>query len=369
MKKTTLTLLLLTFLVVPACTTPQDIQETNTSYEYTTLYEDLDSPWGITFVSDNEALITQKEGTLIHLDIEEQETTRIEGVPDVADVGQGGLLDVHYDQGYVYITYSASQNGEHATHLARGQLQNTTINFETLHVATPFTDGGSHFGSRVITQDDYVYYTTGDRGSKDFSENHASQDTESYLGKTIRLYKNGSTPQTNPFIDNESVHDAIYTYGHRNTQGITIHPETQEIWTSEHGERDGDKLNILRAGNNYGWPIAHSGCMYGTRIQVSDSEFEKEHVENPVYVWECTTGGFPPSGMTFYTGERDEFNQELFVGNLAGQHLGRFSLQNGELIQKTPLLKDLEQRIRDVEQSPDGKLYVITDSGWFIHIT
>ncbi len=374
MKKRLWLLILFSVFLVGCSVAPLETIDTNASYQYEIIYEDLTGPWAIEFISQNQVLITEKRGNLLYLDLDSLQKQEILGLPQISNVGQGGLLDVHFDGELIFLTYSASNGEGHATHLARAHLNLEDLvleSFEVLHVATPFMSGGAHFGSRTVSQGDYIYYSTGDRGQKDFGPNHVSQDTQNYLGAIIRLYKNGSVPEDNPFVGEEFVLDGIYTYGHRNTQGLAINPFTNEIWSSEHGERDGDKINIIKAGNNYGWPIAHSGCRYGTNIPVSSSEFENEEVKNPVYVWECGTGGFPPAGMAFYQGEKLQgFNGDLFAGNLAGQHLGRFVIQeDGQVKQAKPLLEDLGERIRDVTQSPDGYLYVITDSGKLIKIS
>ena len=373
MAKITLITLVFVLILLTGCATEEvDITETNETYSYEIVHEGLNSPWGMEFLSEDQMLITENNGNLILLDLNDLESQEIAGLPDISTPGQGGLLDVHFDEGYVYLTYSGTDDdGDYATHLGRGELNqddNSLDDFEVLHIATPFMSGGNHFGSRVLTHGDYLFYSTGDRGRKDFDSDHVSQDTENFLGTIIRLYKDGSIPDDNPFVDDDEVLDEIYTYGHRNVQGLSIHPETGELWASEHGERDGDKINIIRAGRNYGWPIAHSGCRYGTDVPVGESEFEMDDVEDPAYVWECGTGGFPPAGMTFYKGDTlERFDGDLFVGNLAGQELGRF-LVDEEVNQTEPLLTDLGERIRDVAQGPDGYLYAISDGGLLIRI-
>lgn len=156
--------------------------------------------------------------------------------------------------------------------------------------------------------------------------------------------------------------DEIYSFGHRNPQGMTLNPQTNEIWISDHGENDGDEINIIKPGANYGWPIAHTGCRYGTRIRFAESPFELGEIENPVFYWECGTGGFPPAGMTFYFGERyEDLNGNLLIGNLAGRELGRFSVEGSSVEELNPLYS--EDRVRDVIVSPDDFIYFITDSG------
>ncbi len=366
-------------LFVSACS-PDTLQEVRVeqdddfdseAYDIEILLDDLESPWGMSFLSDELLLITLREGDLSLVNISSLETNKIfSGLPDISVIGQGGLLDVKYDDGFVYLTYSASNGEGYATHLGRGELnleEYSIDNFEVLHVAIPFMGGGAHFGSRVVTFDDYVFYSTGDRGDKNFGENHVSQNTQNYLGTIIRLYKNGSVPLDNPFVDDDDVLDGIYSYGHRNVQGLTINPFTKELWASEHGERDGDEINVILAGGNYGWSITHTGCRYGTNIPVADSPFDNPDVVNPAYFWECGTGGFPPGGMTFYDGEVGEWSGKLFLAGLASQYLASFEV-NDEVTESNPLLQDRGWRIRDVKHSAND-LYVITDNGLLIRIT
>ncbi len=321
---------------------------------------ELDNPWGIDFVTESEALVTEQSGELALVNVEDQSLDYFNGVPDVADVGQGGLLDVEYSDEEVFLTYSDSNGDGYATHLGKAEIDFESLelnNFEVLEVAEPFQSGGQHFGSRVIVDGDYVYFTSGDRGDKNFDD-HVSQQTDNELGATLRVYRNGSVPESNPFTDNEEFVDTIYSYGHRNSQGMTMH--NGEIWQSEHGEEDGDEINIIEKGGNHGWPETHTGCEYGTERPVGERPEDREEIINPVYYWECGTGGFPPAGMTFYTGEElEEFQDNLFIGNLAGRYLGRFTVENGEVTEEDPILEGM--RIRDVEEGPDENLYVLAD--------
>ncbi len=320
--------------------------------------DSLSGPWGMTFVEDGFMLITQKSGQLLYYDFEN--LVEINGVPQVATVGQGGLLDVHYDEGYVYLTYSASGDGGYATHLGRGVLNLESFaieNFEVLRVAGPFVSGGSHFGSRVIVDGDYLYFTTGDRGSKDFSENHPSQNTLNEIGSVMRLYKDGSIPEDNPFVGVEGFVDSIYTYGHRNVQGIAIY--NGEVWVSEHGEQDGDMIHRLVSGGNYGWPIVHYGCTYVRGTAIGGFAHERDDIVNPVHYWECGSGGFPPAGMDFY-------DDRLFLGNLRGAYLGEFEFTaDGGLREINQYL--VGHRVRDVMAYERG-VYALTDSGMLVRI-
>ncbi len=338
--------------------------------------QSLEEPWSLEAVpGEDKILITEKPGNIVLADTSERSIERLNNAVDVDDTGQGGLLDIELHPDYsennlVYMTYTdVNSEGESATHLGRAELNvedEVIENFENLHIARPFIASNIHFGSRIVFDDENnVYFTTGDRGSKDFGPQHFSQDTSNELGSTLRLTDSGEIPGDNPFIGDDEVVDSIYSFGHRNSQGMTVEPGTGEIWQSEHGEEDGDEINILESGGNYGWPITHTGCEYGTDRPVAENPQDNPEVVNPVYYWECGTGGFPPSGMAFYSGDGD-WDGDLFIGNLAGQHLGRFNVdRNGDTVEVTenePLLDGEGWRIRDVEQINDS-LFVITDSG------
>ena len=351
---------------------PGDGDSDGTAFGTETVAEGFDVPWGLTFLPDGELLVTELPGRLHRLDPADGTTTEIGGVPEVHAVGQGGLLDVAPHPGYpdppwVYLTYAATNGaGESTTHLGRGRLEpdGTRLSgVETLHAAEPFVDSTQHYGSRVaFGPDGMAYLTVGDRGFKDFGTDHVSQDTATELGATLRLAPDGSIPSDNPFVDDEGVVDSIFSYGHRNCQGLAVHPETDELWVSEHGERDGDEINVLQRGGNHGWPIAHYGCDYGTDDPVGDRPHERDDTVDPAYHWPCGSGGFPPAGMTFYTGEAfPAWRGDLFVGNLAGQYLGRFTLDD-EVESAGALLEGRGWRIRDVAVGPEGYLYVAADA-------
>ena len=344
---------LLLLLIFLAGCTPVELTE-----EVEVLLDSLSSPWGMTFINIESVLITQKGGQLLYYDFDL--VREISGVPAVISSGQGGLLDVEYNHGYVYITYSASGPGGSATHLGRGKLNLNSFSldeFEVLRIITPFVSGGAHFGSRILIIDEHLYMTTGDRGSKDFSENHPSQDTSNEIGTIIRLYKNGSIPQDNPFVNTEEFMDSIYTYGHRNVQGISYYND--EIWISEHGEQDGDMIHRLVPGGNYGWPLVHYGCTYVRGTPIGGFAHERDDIINPIHYWECGSGGFPPAGMDFY-------KDRLFLGNLRGAYLGEFEFtEDGGLREVNQYLNG--HRVRDVMAYAEG-VYALTDSGMLVRI-
>ncbi len=334
--------------------------------------EDLGLIWAIDFLpGTTDLLANENSGSMFLIDTETLEVVEITGVPEVESSGQGGLLDVtvspNFDEdNLVYLTYSAANEaGNTTTHLARAELdldEQRLTGLEVLYAAEPFLGGTSHYGSRVVIQADYLYMTIGDRGDKNF-DNHVSQDTKNVLGTTIRLLRDGLIPGDNPFVDDPDVLDEIYTYGHRNVQGMTIHPETGEIWQSEHGERDGDEINIIYGGNNYGWPIATYGCTYATGQAIGVLPEDHDDTINPVHYWECGSGGFPPAGMTFYDAEGfTGWQGDLFVGGLASQYLAHFRVTDNGLEELDPLLADEGWRVRDVTVGHhDGAIYAAVE--------
>lgn len=337
-----------------------------------TVVEDLGQAWGTAFLPDSgDLLVTQVNGVLSLVDTDSGGTTEIGGTPEVTAEGQGGLLDVAVDPGYpeqpwIYLTYSAEDGeGTTSTHVGRGQLdadEGTLQDFEELFTGEPDTST-EHFGSVLaFDADDKLVVTFGDRGSKEFDD-HPSQDTSNTLGTTVRLERDGSVPGDNPFVDDDGVDDEIFTYGHRNAQGIAVQPGTDRIWLSEHGEQEGDSLRTVEGGQNHGWPVAHTGCEYGTDVPVGDDPFERGDVEAPVHHWECGSEGFPPAGMTFYEGEEfPSWDGDLLVAGLGQQFLARFSVDGTEVEEAEELLVEEGLRVRDVAVGPqDGAVYVAFD--------
>ena len=335
----------------------------------------VSNPWGLAFLPDESGLlITEQAGRLTLGNPATGDGTELAGVPDVHAQGQGGLLDVtvHPDfdsNGLVYLTYSVAGDGGSTTRVGRGRLDRDggrLVDFEALYTARPYVESGGHFGSRaVIDADGFLYVSVGDRQFKNFGPDHVAQSLDSDLGVVLRLHDDGSIPDSNPFVDDPDASSAIFTYGNRNPQGLSIHPDTGAVWESEFGERDGDEINILESGGNYGWPVADNSCGYGSDEPVGVSHADREDVIGPVYGWECGTGGFPPSGTTFYEGDAfPDWQGDLFVAGLAKQYLAHFTINGREIAEAEPLLADQAQRIRDVTVSPvSGHLYAAVDDG------
>ena len=357
----------------------KSVQTNEHTYDIYKLVDELEHPWGIAFLPDGEhLLVTERPGRLNVISRLQGTVQSVRGIPEVHTQGQGGMLDVelHPDfpaERWVYLTYSASNGpGASTTYLGRGELvlENDKDaprleNYEVLHVVEPYFASNAHYGSRVIFDDnDMLYMSTGDRRFKNFGSEHIAQNTTNGHGAILRLTLEGEVPEDNPFVENTDVLDTIYTYGHRNVQGMTLNPETGKIWISEHGERDGDEINLIRGGNNYGWPVAHTGCEYGTEIPVGEHPEDRDDIFNPVYYWECTSGGFPPAGATFYSGDAfPNWQGDLLIGNLAGQLLGHFKVDGTDVEEIDSHLDGHGWRIRDVKEAPfTGHLYVIVDA-------
>ncbi|ELZ84562.1 glucose sorbosone dehydrogenase [Haloferax elongans ATCC BAA-1513] len=335
----------------------------------------LTYPWALeSLPGDSRLLVTEKGGQLLLVDRGSGATTQVEGTPEVYARGQGGLLDValhpqYPDEPWVYLTYSAARDdGTSSTHLGRGRLDVDAARitgFERLHAAEPFVDSTGHFGSRItFDSDERLYVSVGDRQFKNFGPDHVSQDRTNELGTILRFEADGSVPTDNPFVDDPDARDTIFSYGHRNPQGLATHPETGDIWETEFGEQDGDEINVLEAGANYGWPVADEGCTYGSGEPIGVSHADRDDVVGPVFSWPCGSGGFPPSGMAFYTGDAiSEWQGDLFVAGLASQYLAHFTVDGQTVTEAEPLLADRGWRVRDVlSVSGSGDLYAVIDA-------
>jgi aldose sugar dehydrogenase len=340
------------------------------SYRVDEVLSGLEHPWGMVFLpgDNNMALVTERPGRLNLVNLDSGERFEITGLPQIAASGQGGLLDValhpdFQDNNLVYFTYSAvsGETGQYATHVSRARLDITgerLSDVELLLVAEPFADSNAHFGSRLVFDNrQLLYVSSGDRRNRD-----SAQDLSSLHGKTLRINDDGTIPDDNPFVNTEGAHPAIFSYGHRNAQGMAVHPETGEIWQNEHGERAGDEINILVKGGNFGWPIATYGREYSDGTPIGVLPPEHETTIDPVHYWE--NGAFPPSGMAFYQGEAfSAWQGDLLVGGLREGYIIRFEVTGNEVIETERLLEDRGWRIRDVRVNPaDGLIYVLVDA-------
>ncbi|SDW79569.1 PQQ-dependent sugar dehydrogenase [Roseicitreum antarcticum] len=344
------------------------------SYTVNTVVPALNQPWGMAFIpQSDQLLVTERGGSLQMIDVAAGSAREVSGLPRISTQGQGGLLDVALhpefaDNALVYLTWSGAGDGGTATHLGRARLNADAAaleNLELLYIATPFLNSGAHFGSRIVFDDqNRVYFTTGDRGSKAFGPDHFSQDLGVNHGKVLRLNDDGTIPADNPFVGTDGALPAIFSYGHRNPQGMALHPETGAIWANEHGENNGDEINILQEGGNFGWPIASYAVTYSGGQRFAPAPPQVPGTVPPVYWWEADhPEGFPPSGLAFYEGDAfPEWRGHAFMGNLRHQYLGVFSVDGAQVSQTGRLLESEGWRIRDVAIGPqDGFVYALAD--------
>jgi aldose sugar dehydrogenase len=344
---------------VPRSPTPASA---NGALRVETVARGLEHPWGLVFLPDGRLLVTERPGRLRSVDQDGRLSEPFADVPPVQARGQGGLLDVALDPRFaenrlVYLAYAEPGEGRTAgTAVARGRLGEGRLeDVRVIYQQQPKVEGANHFGSRLIfARDGTLFVTQGER----FDYRDQAQDLSSGLGKLVRINPDGSVPRDNPFVGRAGARPEIWSYGHRNIQSAGLHPHTGQLWTVEHGARGGDELNRPEAGKNYGWPVISYGVHYsGAKIGEGPA---KPGMEQPVYYWDPVIA---PSGMTFYTGEAfPGWQGSLLIGSLRPGLLVRLTLADGRVTGEERYLGDLGERIRDVRQGPDGRLYLLTDS-------
>jgi glucose/arabinose dehydrogenase len=331
------------------------------AFSVATVAEGLGNPWSLAFLPNGDMLVTERPGRLRIIRDGKLDPRAIGGTPKVAARGQGGLLDVIVDPDFadnqlIYLSYSGADGSRAGTEVVRARFDGKSLSdVQLLFRAEPKTRGGRHFGSRlVIDREGFLFISLGDRGD----HMKEAQNTGTHLGSIIRINRDGSVPGDNPFAGKDEAKPEIWSYGHRNVQGMTMHPETGAIWAQEHGPRGGDEVNVIKRGANFGWPAITYGIDYSGAI-ISDKT-EAPGMEQPVVYW---VPSIAPSGMAFYQGDKfPQWRGDLFVGALAGRHLRRLELDGDKVTAQEVLLNDLAERIRDVRSGPDGFLYVLTDS-------
>lgn len=344
-----LSLILVLFLNFTCTTNAQK----NITYEV--VVAEIDIPWGFTFLPDNSILITEKEGELIHF--KDGKKTTVTGLPEITVRGQGGLMDIELHPNFsennlIYFTYASAEGEEQGVNTALMSakfINNTLVDKKLLYKASPNSRRGQHFGSRIVFDaKNYVYFSIGDRGSRDENPQDITKDG----GKIYRLNDDSTIPEDNPFVDIKNAKTAIYSYGHRNPQGMKMNPFTNEIWSHEHGPKGGDEVNIITKSKNYGWPVISYGVNYsGTKFTDITA---KQGMEQPMHYWDPSIA---PSGMAFVNSDMyPDWKGNLLVGSLKFQYIANCTIKDGKIVKEEKILEKIG-RVRSIEQGNDGFMY------------
>lgn len=340
---------------------------TKAAFEGKVITSSLERPWGLAILPDGRFLVNEKGGTMRIVAASGAVGKPIDGVPKVNSDGQGGLLGLCLDPAFaknrmVYWAFSEPSDEGNLTAVAKGKLSADETKLENVTViyrATPAYKGNLHYGGRVLfTKDGNLFVSTGERS--DLVTRPQAQDINSGLGKVIRITTDGKPAPGNPFAGKDNARPELYSYGHRNVQGIAIHPATGDLWETEFGPRGGDELNRIVPGKNYGWPTITYGIEYkGDKI--GEAIQQKEGMEQPVYYWDPVIS---PSGITFYDGKQiPEWKNNLFISSLSGMHICRLVIKDNKVVGEERLLSSENQRFRDITEGKDGALYAVTDQG------
>nr|WP_299172433.1 PQQ-dependent sugar dehydrogenase [uncultured Allomuricauda sp.] len=353
-------------LIAIGCNHPKESQIFASEVQNFVLEKITDSirvPFGMIFLPDGNMLVTNRfSGELIRIDIASGKKKALHGVPTSYSRGDGGALDVllhpnYKKNGWLYFSHSIGDSISSSMVIDRAKLEgDSLINIQRIFTAFPFYKSPSHYGSRMVIRDDYLFFTMGDR----YDLMDAAQELDNHLGKVMRIFADGRIPRDNPFSDIDSTKSEVWSYGHRNPQGLTLHPETNELWLHEHGPKGGDELNRIEPGLNYGWPIICHGIDYDD-TPIKNGITHKEGMEQPIHYY---TPSIAPSGMEFYSGDKfKSWKGNLFIGAMALTHLNRLVIKDGKVIHEERLLEEFGKRIRVVRQGPDGFIYIGVDGG------
>lgn len=339
---------------------PAVVRSRHQAFKIDTVAKGLDVPWGMAFLPDGDMLVTERSGQLFRFSGGKLKAI-ISGVPEVRAQGQGGLMDIvlhpkYKENGWIYISYSkkAPDGAGGNTAIFRAKIKNNQlVEQQEIFKAMPNPTTAHHFGCRMVFDDQgYLYFGVGERG-----EMKNAQTLTNHCGKIHRIFDDGHIPPDNPFVNTPGAMPTIYSFGHRNPQGIDIHPVSRRIYNNEHGPRGGDEINLVGKGNNYGWPVITYGINYDGTIL--SKETAKEGMEQPVFQWTPSIG---PSSMKFVTGDRyPGWKDDILSGSLSFKYLERVHLENGKVTEQEKLLENAG-RVRNVTMSPDGYIYVAVES-------
>jgi glucose/arabinose dehydrogenase len=335
-------------------------------YRVVTVVDGLIQPWSIAFLPGGDALITERPGRLRILRQGKLMPQAVEGIPKVFHSGQGGLLEVmphpnFASNRFLYISYSkpGATDSDSRTALIRGRFENDQLT-DVKEIFDAVSKGRGHYSGKIaFDKNGYLFLSLGDRqvAPEGNLEAHPAQDLSNHHGKIVRLHDDGRVPADNPFVNRAGAKPEIWSYGHRNVQGLSIHPETGDLWADEHGPQGGDELNLIQPGKNYGWPVIGYGVNYQTGLAIH-SGTHRQGMEQPMRVWVPSIG---ISGLMIYTGDRfPQWRGNLFIGGMAGQQLSRLTMNGPRVVNEETLVQQ-RGRIRDIRQGPDGHIYLVTD--------
>ncbi|MGF1775813.1 PQQ-dependent sugar dehydrogenase [Vibrio nomapromontoriensis] len=325
-------------------------------------------PWGIESISADQLLITLRDGRIVTLNTDTGKVKPVSGLPTVYSGGQGGLMDVaknpqkNNEFFFTYAKPNAQGDGGSPTLAKATLVQHSLTNWQDIFTSNVVVTTGRHFGSRLAIQDNFIFMTIGDAGVR-----KNGQDTTTHAGSIIRLNLDGSIPNSNPFTANDQFQPEIYSYGHRNPQGIAYHPRTQQLWAIEHGPRGGDELNLIEKGQNYGWPITSHGKEYWGPISVGEAT-EKEGISSPKKVY---IPSIAPGSLYIYPSQTfPRLEGKLLIGALKLTHINLLDVnQAGQVLEERRYYETLNERIRDITSDTQGALWFTTDSGGIYTIT
>jgi glucose/arabinose dehydrogenase len=363
-------LIVLSTLPLAACSNEPDIKVSSTTTQYTTelVTKGVSVPWGMVWLNANDLLVTDKLGELRLIRNGQLLEERISGLPELDTQSQGGLLDIEIDpnytvNGFIYIAYSGyeGEGSGQNTSVIRAKLNEMAlVDKKVIFNGEPNSESGFHYGSRLeFDEQGYLYITIGDRGDRDVNPQRLDRDA----GKVHRIYTDGSIPKDNPFVEQANANASVFSYGHRNSQGMAMQPTTGRMWMHEHGPKGGDEINIIKKGANYGWPVITFGENYsGTSIT------DKTHMEGmlqPQWQW---TPSIAPSAMHFVTGDRyPQWKGHMLVGSLKFRYLLLMKIDDDKVLSQAKMFEDVG-RLRSISQSPDGYIYIGTDGNGIFKI-
>jgi aldose sugar dehydrogenase len=333
-----------------------------------TVTDSIIIPFGMDFLPDGQLLVTDRAiGNMVMVNTETGEKKLVEGVPKVLGLGDGGLLDiiVHPDyknNGWIYFAYSEGDTTSNTMVVDRAKLDGLKlVQRERLFTALPYYKRPLHHGTRLVLKDGYLFFGMGEK--TDLKD--SAQTLNNHLGKVLRIHEDGKIPKDNPYVNTPNSKPEVWSYGHRNPNGLTVNPATGELWEHEHGPMGGDEINIIKPTLNYGWPVITYGQNYDS-TKVGEGITAKEGMEQPLYFYKPSIA---PSGMQFYTSDViPVWKGNLFIGSMVLRHLNRLVIENNKVIKEERLLTDKNWRVRSVKQGPDGYLYLGVDGGKILRI-